>query len=162
MSIGADGLREQLLIALAVPAWADRVVAGAPYEDVDALVAAAVEAATPLAEADVAESLGAHPRIGERRTGDDAESRFSRAEQSASTDPDETLAGLLAVGNAAYERRFDRVFLIRAAGRSRAEIIAEIIRRLANDDATELAEVGEQLRQIMALRLRTMYAETTA
>ncbi len=159
MPIEAEGLRERLLVALAVPAWADRVAAGAPYDGVDELVDAAVTAATPLDGSEIEQALSAHPRIGERRVGDDAEARFSRSEQSASADPDETLAGLLAVGNAAYERRFDRVFLIRAAGRSRAEIIAELIRRLANDDSDEFAEVGEQLRQIMALRLQTMFAE---
>ncbi len=167
MPIETDLLRERLLAALAVPSWADRVVVGAPYDDVDALVDAATAAATPLTAADIAEALGAHPRIGERRDGDDAEARFSRAEQAASADSDdssaaETLARLLAVGNAAYERRFDRIFLIRAAGRSRAEILAELIRRLADDEATELDEVGEQLRQIMTLRLRAMFAADTA
>ncbi len=162
MSIDAEGLRAALLAALAIPGWADRVVTGAPYDGVDALVGAAITAATPLTASDIGEALGAHPRIGERRDGEDPQARFSRAEQAASADPDETLAALLAAGNAAYERRFGRVFLIRAADRGRAEIIAELIRRLANDDAEELAEVGEQLRQIMALRLRATFSAATA
>lgn len=151
-------LRETLLTALAVPRWADDVLAAAPFADADSLVAAALAAATPLSAADVDAAMSAHPRIGERREGDGAEARFSRAEQAASADPDETLAALLAEGNRAYERRFDRVFLIRAAGRSRPEILTQLIRRLANDEAEELAETGEQLRQITALRLRQALA----
>lgn len=158
-TIGGDpaALRTALLECLAVPRWADDVVALAPFVDVEALVAAAMDAASPLTEADVDAAMSAHPRIGERRAGGGAEARFSRAEQAASADPDETLAALLAEGNAAYERRFDRVFLIRAAGRSRPEILTQLIRRLANEDAQELAEVGAQLREITALRLRQRF-----
>ncbi len=157
MPIEPEGLREELLTALAVPRWADRVVAGAPYAGAGALVAAAVAAATPLTVGDIAAAMTAHPRIGERRDGDDAEARFSRAEQAASADADETLGELLRIGNAAYERRFDRIFVIRAAGRSRAEILAELIRRLGNSEIGELTEVAEQLRQIMTLRLQAIY-----
>ncbi|HEV7949033.1 MAG TPA: 2-oxo-4-hydroxy-4-carboxy-5-ureidoimidazoline decarboxylase, partial [Glaciihabitans sp.] len=59
---------------------------------------------------------------------------------------------------AAYEARFGRVFLIRAAGRSRAEILSELTRRLELDDETELAIVGEQLRDIALLRLTTQFS----
>jgi 2-oxo-4-hydroxy-4-carboxy-5-ureidoimidazoline decarboxylase len=45
------------------------------------------------------------------------------------------------------------VFLIRAAGRDAEEILAELERRLGNDDATERDETVEQLRQIALLRL---------
>jgi 2-oxo-4-hydroxy-4-carboxy-5-ureidoimidazoline decarboxylase len=64
-------------------------------------------------------------------------------------------AGRLAAGNAAYEQRFDRVFLIRAAGRSADEILAELDRRLENDDATERSETVEQLGEIAVLRLES-------
>ena len=55
--------------------------------------------------------------------------------------------------NAAYEARFDRVFLIRAAGRSAEEILAECRRRTGSDPETERAEVADQLGQIALLRL---------
>jgi 2-oxo-4-hydroxy-4-carboxy-5-ureidoimidazoline decarboxylase len=63
------------------------------------------------------------------------------------------LAARLAAGNAAYERRFDHVFLIRAAGRSGEEILGELGRRLGNDDAVERAETVDNLREIALLRL---------
>jgi hydroxyisourate hydrolase len=153
-----DQLREELLTALAVPRWADDVAARAPYDTLDALVGAAIAAATPLSAEEIAGALAQHPRIGERATGDGAAQRFSRREQEAPDAEDAALAAAIAQGNASYEERFGRVFLIRAAGRTRAEVLAELNRRLALSDAAELAEVGEQLRQIAALRLRTMFA----
>ena len=64
------------------------------------------------------------------------------------------LATLMAEANAAYEERFGRIFLIRAAGRSPEEMLAELKRRLGNDELTEATEAIEQLRQIALLRLR--------
>ena len=46
------------------------------------------------------------------------------------------------------------MFLIRAAGRSSAEILAELQRRLGNDDVTERAETVRALRDIAVLRLQ--------
>ncbi|WP_054147072.1 2-oxo-4-hydroxy-4-carboxy-5-ureidoimidazoline decarboxylase [Frigoribacterium sp. RIT-PI-h] len=103
---------------------------------------------------------GAHPRIGAKPVGAAAAQEFRRREQGSAADADdETLAQLLAEGNVAYEQRFDRVFLIRAAGRSRAEIVGELHRRLGLDDDTELRIVGAELRDIALLRLQTPFAE---
>ena len=66
----------------------------------------------------------------------------------------------LAEGNAAYEERFDRVFIIRAAGRAAPEILGELRRRLGNDDQTERIETVRQLREIALLRLRAAVGET--
>ena len=66
---------------------------------------------------------------------------------------DDDVRTALLEGNRAYEQRFDHVFLIRAAGRSPAEMLAELRRRLGNDPETEQREVAEQLRQITRLRL---------
>lgn len=153
--------REELLACLRIERWASEL-AGRAYPTLEDLERAAVAAATPLTDPEVREALEAHPRIGERRQGDDAEARFSRAEQSSSASQDEDLAARLAQLNAAYEERFDRVFLIRAAGRSREEIVAEIERRLGCTEEDERAEVAEQLRQIALLRLRATYGSVDA
>lgn len=142
----AEITREVLLGCLSVPRWADEIVAGQPYADEDALIAAADAAARELSDAELDQALSGHPRIGERGGAQ------SQREQSGVDTGDETQARLRA-GNAAYEERFDRVFLIRAAGRSAEEILAELDRRLQNDDETERAETVDNLRQIALLRL---------
>jgi 2-oxo-4-hydroxy-4-carboxy-5-ureidoimidazoline decarboxylase len=139
--------REVLLGCLAVPRWADDVLAGQPYAGRDALLAAADRAARELTDEELDQALSGHPRIGERGGAQ------SQQEQSG-VDPGQVdIAARLAAGNAAYEERFGRVFLIRAAGRDGAEILAELDRRLRNDDATEREETVDNLRQIALLRL---------
>jgi 2-oxo-4-hydroxy-4-carboxy-5-ureidoimidazoline decarboxylase len=149
---GVETTREVLLGCLSVPRWADDVLAGQPYADRDALLAAADRAARELTDDELGQALSGHPRIGERG-GAPGMSAQSRQEQSG-VDPGEAdTATRLAAGNAAYEERFGRVFLIRAAGRDGEEILAELDRRLRNDDATERAETVDNLRQITMLRL---------
>ena len=137
--------REQLLSCLSVPRWADAVLAGEPYVDRSALLSAADVAARSLSEEELEQALSAHPRIGERGGSQ------SQREQ-AGVDPSDRLVA----GNAAYEERFGRVFLIRAAGRDAEAILAELDRRLGNDDATERAETVDNLRQIALLRLEAL------
>jgi len=146
-------LREGLIACLHVRRWADDVVAAGPYGSVDALVEAARDAATPLSAAEVDEAMAQHPRIGERPGGTGQSASFSRAEQASSASGDEELAARLAAGNAAYEARFGRVFLIRAAGRSREEILGELERRLRLDPEEEIGIVGSELRDIALLRI---------
>ena len=137
--------REQLLSCLSVPRWADAVLAGEPYADRSALLSAADVAARSLSEEELEQALSAHPRIGERGGSQ------SQREQ-AGVDPSDRLVA----GNAAYEERFGRVFLIRAAGRDAEAILTELDRRLGNDDATERAETVDNLRQIALLRLEAL------
>ena len=61
-------------------------------------------------------------------------------------------------GNRAYEEKFGRVFLIRAAGRSRAEILAELRRRLELDPDAELEQVAAELRDIALLRIPQLFS----
>jgi 2-oxo-4-hydroxy-4-carboxy-5-ureidoimidazoline decarboxylase len=147
-------LREGLTAALAVPRWVEDVASRAPFDTVAELLAVAHAAATPLSPDEVAQAIAHHPRIGEKPTGQGTAQAFSRAEQGSS----EEFADEIAAGNRAYEERFGRVFIIRAAGRSRAEILSELTRRLRLDDATEIVIVGEQLRDIALLRLEKLFA----
>lgn len=139
--------RELLLGCLHVPRWADEVMAGRPYADERALLDAADAAARRLDDEELEQALADHPRIGER--GGDR----SQEEQSGVDSTEDGVARRLVAGNAAYEERFHRVFLIRAAGRDAEEILSELDRRLRNDDATERAETVDNLREIALLRL---------
>jgi 2-oxo-4-hydroxy-4-carboxy-5-ureidoimidazoline decarboxylase len=136
-----------------VPDWADVLLAGRPYSDVDDVVRRATYLAGMWSEDDVARALAAHPRIGERWSGPRAVAALSASEQGGVL-VDQEVTYRLHDGNVEYERRFGHVFLIRAAGRSGHEILAELYRRLANDDTTELAETAAELRDIAVLRLR--------
>jgi 2-oxo-4-hydroxy-4-carboxy-5-ureidoimidazoline decarboxylase len=144
----------RLRACLPVGRWVETVRNGRPYAGWPALEGAARGAAGELSDDELARALAGHPRIGERASGPDHEPELSRREQSGVDASDGEVARALAEGNAAYEKRFDRVFLIRAAGRSAGEILEELTRRLGNDDATEREETVTQLREIALLRLR--------
>lgn len=156
MDVSATRLREALATALGVSRWVDEVAAAAPFESYPQFRAVASAAATPLSPAEIAEAVAHHPRIGEKPAGASESEALSRREQSSADADDLDVNAAIAAGNVAYEQRFDRVFLIRAAGRSRAEILSELHRRLLLDDDAELAIVGEQLHDIALLRLDTL------
>jgi len=149
---------EQLRACNASPRWIAEVLAGRPYADVDSALDVAERAARSLDWDEVRQALDAHPRIGERVEGGSTEARWSRREQSAVGGTDARTQETLRAGNVAYERRFGHVFLIRAAGRSADEVLAELRRRLGNDPERERAEVAEQLAQITRMRLEALLA----
>ncbi len=147
--------REQLTECLDVERWVDSVLVGRPYADVGALRQVAATAAGSLSDDELESALARHPRIGER-AGAGHDAAHSAREQAGVDHADADVTTRLAVGNRAYEERFDRVFLIRAAGRDADEILGELTRRLGNDDATEREETVTQLREIALLRLEGM------
>lgn len=151
-------LRQALTASLAVPRWVEDVAGAAPFASLDDLLRVARAAASPLSPAEVDQAIAHHPRIGERAAGDGVAQALSRREQASPDADDAGLAAAIAAGNVAYEERFGRVFLIRAAGRSRAEILVELERRLTLDDPTDLTIAGEQLVEIAMLRLAGLLA----
>ena len=155
----AEQATEALRACNAAPSFAAAVLAARPYPSAEALVSRAEEVARALPWDEVATALAAHPRIGDRVEGSSAEAQASRREQSSMSGADDDVRAALLDGNRAYEQRFDHVFLIRAAGRSPQEMLAELRRRLGNDEAAERAEVTEQLAQITGLRVKGLAEE---
>lgn len=152
--LSADEAQGLLRTCLDVPRWVAEVEEGRPYAGWPALREAAEQSAARLTEDELETALARHPRIGERAgAGHDAE--HSTREQAGVDPVDRDTASRLAAGNAAYEDRFDRVFLIRAAGRSADEILGELERRLDNDDGAERDETVRQLGEIAVLRLES-------
>ena len=156
---GSPAARDRLSAALGVARWVDEVAAAGPYDSVADLVAEGARAAASLTDAELDEAVGHHPRIGQPPAGEGTSSRLSAGEQAGLGRNDEGDDAAIARGNEVYEGRFGRVFLIRAAGRSRQEVLDELQRRLKNDEDTETAEAKEELRQIAALRLEALFGE---
>lgn len=147
--------RRAVLTCAGIPRWADAVVAARPYVSGDDALQQADALARRWSDDEVDSALADHPRIGEKREQQDELSAASDAEQ-AGVARDQSTQERLRDANTAYEERFDRVFLIRAAGRDAEQILAEAERRLALDDDAERREVAEQLRQIALLRLAAL------
>lgn len=133
---------QELLGCCSAPRWATQVAAGRPYASVAALVEAAARA---LTDTDLDAALTGHPRIGDRT----AAGRSGR-EQGGVGDH---VVAALAEGNRAYEERFGHVYLVCAAGRSGADLLAALRARLHNDPSTERAVALRELAEINRLRL---------
>jgi 2-oxo-4-hydroxy-4-carboxy-5-ureidoimidazoline decarboxylase len=112
-----------------------------------------------LPREDWMEAFDSHPRIGQTHARATAQSlAWSAGEQGT---PDEIAKAKLAVGNARYEERFGRIFIVCATGKTPMEMLAILEGRLKNDAESELLEAAEQQRQITQIRLRK-WLETEA
>ncbi|MFC3492079.1 2-oxo-4-hydroxy-4-carboxy-5-ureidoimidazoline decarboxylase [Glycomyces rhizosphaerae] len=147
----AEDAVEVLTACCASRAWAEKLASGRPYGSVAALRAAALAGFDELDDAEIAVAHAAHPPIGRPKPA--GEDQWSRGEQSRALAADAAVRAEIADVNAAYERRFGRVFLICATGLTGEEILAEAKRRLGSDDMTEQRESVAELRKIVALRL---------
>jgi 2-oxo-4-hydroxy-4-carboxy-5-ureidoimidazoline decarboxylase len=146
---------EQLLTCCDAGIWAHAIVSDRPYASVGDLLATAAQASGRLGPDDIERALAAHPRIGERAAGRTREAAWSRQEQSGVRTDEHTQTALVE-GNREYEERFGRVFLICATGLDADEILHSLGRRLGNDEATEAAEVRDELGKIAQVRLRKL------
>jgi len=138
-------------------AWAQKMAAGRPFVEESALVAASNEVWHGLTKSDWMEAFRSHPRIGESRAAQSPSAQsveWSAQEQSKMVDADAAVKIALADANREYERRFNRIFIVCATGKSASEILEILRRRLNHDAETEFREAAEQLRQITEIRLK--------
>ena len=149
-----DVARDRLLTCLDVPRWADKVLAARPYETLGQLEDKITEVAVTMSDEELERALARHPRIGERPDATKHDASHSSREQSGVDREDALIVRQLEQGNRAYEERFDRVFIIRAAGLTAREILDQLRMRLHNSDELERAETIKQLTQIALRRNR--------
>jgi 2-oxo-4-hydroxy-4-carboxy-5-ureidoimidazoline decarboxylase len=152
----AEDARAVFLACCSSPRWADLMVAGRPYADEAAALSAADRALAELSEDDLADALQGHARIGEKAQGEAG--AWSRGEQAGMSSAGTDLQDAMAKGNAAYEERFGRVYLVAAAGLPADQLLARLEARLGNDDETERGVVRAELGKINRLRLQRVLA----
>ncbi|ONI70362.1 OHCU decarboxylase [Actinosynnema sp. ALI-1.44] len=145
----ADDLRPLLRDCLAVPRWADEVLAMRPFADRATLLSVARSRASELSNDELHLAMAAHPRIGERKDGD----AWSQAEQSG---VERSLESRLFEANQRYEERFGHIYLVYASGRDGEELLGILEDRLGNDAATELRIVNGELAKIALRRLELL------
>ncbi|BBC36082.1 hypothetical protein SGFS_073760 [Streptomyces graminofaciens] len=138
----ADGVEQTLLTCLRSLRWAHRIAEHRPYPDLDALLAAADEAAYDLAHADLAEALAGEPMP---------------------TLPADTYGAAhtaLSAAHAAYEARFGHVFVICLDGVAPDELLDRVLEgirsRLTNDPEDERVVAAEELRRLARQRLTSL------
>lgn len=128
--------------------WARRVLAGAPFPDVDALLDRADRVLAELPDAEIDAALDGHPRIGAR-----PDNPSSAREQAAVADAGDDVRAMLVARNREYEDRFGYVYLVCASGRTAEELLGILTERLENDPETERRVMRSELAKINRLRL---------
>jgi 2-oxo-4-hydroxy-4-carboxy-5-ureidoimidazoline decarboxylase len=156
----AEEAEQVFLACCSSPRWAELMVSGRPYGDEPALYAAADEALAALSERDLGDALQGHARIGEKAHGEGG--AWSRGEQAGMSSAGTDLQAAMAKGNAAYEEKFGRVYLVAAAGLSAEELLARLQARLDNDAETERGVVRSELGKINRLRLQRVLTRAQA
>ncbi len=136
-------------------AWAEKLAGMRPFASVEALAAASDKVWRALPERDWVQAFASHPRIGQAhaKAATAKSLKWSEGEQAAAN-PDEAARVALELGNAAYEAKFGRIFIVCATGKSAAEMLGILKKRLENDAATELREAAGQQRLITQIRLK--------
>jgi OHCU decarboxylase len=137
-------------------AWARAMAARRPFASEPSLLAASDETWRNLDGADWMEAFQSHPRIGEsaaKQHGEIRSATWSAQEQSDAMAANDDLKIALAEANRQYERRFGRIFIVCASGKTAPEILRLLKHRLQNENETELRESAEQQRQVTQIRL---------
>lgn len=148
--------RHELLALCGSTRWAELVSTRAPFHSADELHHAADAAFDRLATEDWLEAFRHHPRIGDveaLRERFAASGAMSEQEQAGLAGADGDVVQALADGNEEYELRHGFVFLVRAAGRTAAELLELQRERLGNDRDVELRVAAGQQREITHLRI---------
>jgi OHCU decarboxylase len=156
-----------ILPCCASVAWAQGIVARRPFPNEAALLAASDELWRGLPRSGWMEAFQSHPRIGESRPASSSSApsapalsvEWSAQEQRRVTGAEAAVKIRLAEANREYERRFNRIFIVCATGKSAADILTILQRRLTNDADSELDEAAEQQRQITRIRLKKWLQE---
>jgi 2-oxo-4-hydroxy-4-carboxy-5-ureidoimidazoline decarboxylase len=158
----ADEAAHEILPCCGSTAWAQRMAARRPLADDVTLLAASDETWRGLDDAAWDEAFRSHSRIGETRSAQSSHARsaaWSALEQQKAALAGDDVKIALAEGNKEYERRFNRIFIVCASGKTAPDILDILRRRLQNDPDVELREAVEQQRQIMHLRIKRWLGE---
>lgn len=155
--LSTEEAAEEILPCCGSAAWARELAARRPFSDESSLMIEADEIWRHLGKPDWMEAFSKHPRIGERKAPQSTSmqsAKWSAQEQQGVATAADVVQSELAEANHEYERRFGRVFIVCATGKSAHEMLDILRRRLRNDDATELNEAVEEQRKITNIRLK--------
>lgn len=142
--------------------WVDGMLAGRPFASPSALLERAESVWIGLEARDFLEAFSHHPEIGEglaelrRRFAGTA--ALSESEQAGASGASEATLRALAEQNRAYRERFGYTFIVCATGKSAAEMLAILERRLQSTPELELSLAAAEQAKITRLRLEKVCA----
>ncbi|MBV9340320.1 MAG: 2-oxo-4-hydroxy-4-carboxy-5-ureidoimidazoline decarboxylase [Acidobacteria bacterium] len=165
--LSAGEAENEILACCGSRTWARALTSRRPFTGEAMLLAAADDIWRNLTVSGWMEAFDSHPRIGEspamevkgNKSPGARSAGWSADEQSRAASASEDTKAALRDANCEYEKRFGRTFIVCATGKTAAEILEILRRRLANDPATELQEASAEQLEITRTRLRRWLVE---
>jgi 2-oxo-4-hydroxy-4-carboxy-5-ureidoimidazoline decarboxylase len=161
----AERFRQELSRCCGSPHWVERMLDCRPFADEAALFQLAEEIWWSLEPKLWPEAFEHHPRIGGKdalRQKFAATRDWAQGEQSGVRGADEAVLDELARGNEEYEKKFGRIFIVCATGKTAAEMLALLKARLPNMNEEELYVTATEQAKINFVRLVKLLAKEAA
>lgn len=154
-----DEARENLTRCCGSSRWVEAMMARRPFRDDAAVFSASDEIARGLSREDWLEAFSHHPRIGDIESLKKkfaSTATWASSEQSGASQAAPEVLQRLADGNTAYEKRFGHIFIVCATGKSAAQMLDLLEKRLPNDPASEIGIAAREQMAITKLRLEKL------
>jgi 2-oxo-4-hydroxy-4-carboxy-5-ureidoimidazoline decarboxylase len=159
--LSEDEARDALRRCCGSSRWVERMLAERPFRERERLFEAAARNWSDLGPADWNEAFSHHPRIGDPSSIPAAAAStatWAEGEQAGAAQASDDVKAAIAQGNAEYEARFGRIYIVCATDKSGEELLTILRERLANDPAKELRIVAAEQAKITRLRLEKLLA----
>ncbi len=160
-SLDDHSARDALARCCGATRWVAQMLTARPFDSHYELMEEAEEIWWSLDEADWREAFEHHPKIGDveslrakyASTKFDDTKAWASNEQAGVEGATDAVIEELAVGNAQYEAKFGYIFIVCATGKSAAEMLEILQRRLPNKLAKEIHIAAKEQLEITKLRL---------
>ena len=143
--------------------WATQLVSCLPFKSEDELLQQADKLWNSCKLADYLEAFSHHPKIGGNiqnlREKFRATATWASQEQQGVEGASEEVLESLSSGNTEYEAKFGFVFLICATGKSAAEMLEALKKRLPNTKDQEILNAKVEQGKITQIRLKKLLGE---
>ena len=156
-NLDKDSAAKELFSCCGSRKWVSSLMQEFPFVSQEALIERATQVWYGECDKnDWQESFAQHPKIGDRKS---LTEKFAGNEQAGMAEATEIIIEALAKANAAYEKKFQFIFIVCATGRSAEEMLRLLNARLKNntDDELKIA-MGEQ-HKITLIRFRKLFED---
>ncbi|MEE9327213.1 MAG: 2-oxo-4-hydroxy-4-carboxy-5-ureidoimidazoline decarboxylase [Cocleimonas sp.] len=136
--------------------WCHKMVESRPFADNQSVLKLAEKYWAESSEEDLLEAFEGHPEIGDVSTLREKyknTNALAKHEQSGMNTANENTLHLLTQGNRDYKEKFGFIFIVCAQGKSADEMLALLLKRLANSRDEELLNAALEQGKITLVRL---------
>jgi 2-oxo-4-hydroxy-4-carboxy-5-ureidoimidazoline decarboxylase len=157
----AAAIKQQLLQCCGSTAWVEEMLKRIPYTSLLSLQENADAAWNITEEEDWKEAFTHHPAIGDMHSLKEkfaSTHHLASAEQSSMAYAEDAVLAELKNLNEEYYRKFGYIFIICATGKSPAEMLNALKKRISGSAQGEIRIAAEEQRKIMHLRIVKLFS----